>query len=100
MKSFLDTIFFRSNNLNFISQSIHNLIKNTSANKIFKAINFHSSDSEVRFVGGCIRKIINKEKVNDIDMATNLDPQKIKEILKKIKLSIMKLALNMELLQH
>ena len=86
MKSFLDTIFFRSNNLNFISQSIHNLIKNTSANKIFKAINFHSSDSEVRFVGGCIRKIINKEKVNDIDMATNLDPQKIKEILKKNKI--------------
>ena len=86
MKSFLDTIFFRSNNLNFISQSIHNLIKNTSANKIFKAVNFHSSDSEVRFVGGCIRKIINKEKVNDIDMATNLDPQKIKEILKKNKI--------------
>ena len=86
MKSFLDTIFFRSNNLNFISQSIHNLIKNTSANKIFKAINFHSSDSEVRFVGGCIRKIINKEKVNDIDMATNLDPQKVKEILKKNKI--------------
>ena len=86
MKSFLDTIFFRSNNLNFISQRIHNLIKNTPANKIFKAINFHSSDSEVRFVGGCIRKIINKEKVNDIDMATNLDPQKIKEILKKNKI--------------
>ena len=86
MKSFLDTIFFRSNNLNFISQSIHNLIKNTSANKIFKAVNFHSSDSEVRFVGGCIRKIINKEKVNDIDMATNLDPQKVKEILKKNKI--------------
>ena len=86
MKSFLDTIFFRSNNLNFISQSIHNLIKNTSANKIFKAINFHSSDSEVRFVGGCIRKIINKEKVNDIDMATNLDPQKVKETLKKNKI--------------
>ena len=76
MKNFLDTIFFRSNNLNYISQSIRDLTKNTPANKIFKAINSYSSDSEVRFVGGCIRKIINKEIVNDIDMATNLDPQK------------------------
>ena len=86
MKNFLDTIFFRSNNLNYISQSIRDLTKNTPANKIFKAINSYSSDSEVRFVGGCIRKIINKEIVNDIDMATNLDPQKVCEVLKENKI--------------
>jgi len=86
MKNFLDTIFFRSNNLNYISQTIRDLTKNTPANKIFKAINSYSSDSEVRFVGGCIRKIINKEIVNDIDMATNLDPQKVCEVLKENKI--------------
>ena len=86
MKNFLDTIFFRSNNLNYISQSIRDLTKNTPANKIFKAINSYSSDSEVRFVGGCIRKIINKEIVNDIDMATNLDPQKVCEVLRENKI--------------
>ena len=83
MKNLLDKIFFRSNNLNYISQNIKNLTNNSPANKIFKAINSYSSESEVRFVGGCIRRIINKEKVNDIDMATNLDPQNICEILKK-----------------
>ena len=83
MKNFLDKIFFRLNNLDYISQKIKDLSKNTPANKIFEAINSYSSDSEVRFVGGCIRKIINKEKVNDIDMATNLDPKKVCEILKK-----------------
>ena len=86
MKNLLDTIFFRSNNLNYISQNIRDLTKNTQENKIFKAINSYSSDSEVRFVGGCIRKIINKEIVNDIDMATNLDPQKVCEVLKENKI--------------
>ncbi len=87
MKSFLDTIFFRSNNLDYVSQNIKDLTKNTPANKIFDAINSFSSDSEIRYVGGCVRKIINKEKVDDIDLATNLDPQKVCEVLKENKIN-------------
>ncbi len=83
MKSFLDIILFRSNNLDYISRNIKDLTKNTPANKIFHAINSHSSESEARYVGGCIRKIINKEKVDDIDLATNLNPQQVCEVLKK-----------------
>ena len=77
MKTFLDKIFFRSNNLDFISQNIKDLTQKTPAKKIFEVINSHSSESEVRYVGGCIRKIINKEKVDDIDLATNLQPKQI-----------------------
>ena len=87
MKSFLDTIFFRSNNVDYVSQNIKDLTKNTPANKIFDAINSFSSDSEIRYVGGCVRKIINKEKVDDIDLATNLDPQKVCEALKENKIN-------------
>jgi len=87
MKSFLDTIFFRSNNLDYVSQNIKDLTKNTPANKIFDVINSFSSDSEIRYVGGCVRKIINKEKVDDIDLATNLDPQKVCEALKENKIN-------------
>ena len=83
MKSFLDKIFFRSNNLDYISKDIKELTKKTPAYKIFDAINFFNSQSEIRYVGGCIRKIINKEKVDDIDMATNLKPEKVCEALKK-----------------
>ena len=83
MKSLLDTIFFRSNNLDHLSQKIKDLTKKTPVNKIFETINSYSSDSEIRYVGGCIRKILNNEKVDDIDLATNLEPQKICEILKK-----------------
>ena len=83
MKNFLDKIFFRSNNLDYISINIKKLSKNTPANKIFKAINFYSSEGEIRYVGGCIRKIINNEKVDDIDLATNLKPNQVCEVLKK-----------------
>ena len=37
--------------------------------QIFEAINSYNSESEIRYVGGCLRKIINKEKVDDIDLA-------------------------------
>jgi len=83
MKSFLDKIFLRSNNLDHISQSIKDLTQKTPSYKIFEAINSFSPDSEIRYVGGCIRKIINDEKVDDIDLATNLKPKQICEALKK-----------------
>ncbi|MDC1154690.1 CCA tRNA nucleotidyltransferase [Candidatus Pelagibacter sp.] len=83
MKSFLDKIFLRSNNLDYISESIKNLTQKTPAQKIFYSINFYSSESEIRYVGGCIRKIINKEKVDDIDLATNLEPSEVCKALKK-----------------
>ena len=87
MKNILDKIFFRSNNLDYISQRINDLTKKTPSHKIFKAINSFSSESEIRYVGGCIRKIINKEIVDDIDLATNLEPKQICEALKKNNIS-------------
>ena len=83
MKNFLNKIFFRSNNLDFISQNIRNLSISTPVDKIFNAINSFSSDSEIRYVGGCIRKILVKQKVDDIDLATNLKPIQVCEVLKK-----------------
>ena len=87
MKNFLNKIFFRSNNLDYISQSVKNLTKKTPAHTIFEAINSYSLESEIRYVGGCIRKIIKKEKVDDIDLATNLEPQQLCEALKKNDIS-------------
>ena len=83
MRSFIDKIFFRSNNLGKISRNIKNLTYETPANKIFKAINSYSSDSQIRYVGGCIRKIIKDQKIDDIDLATNLKPEEVCDALKK-----------------
>ena len=82
MKSFLDKIFLRSNNLDYISKNIQDLSQKTPVKKIFDAINNYSSESEVRYVGGCIRKIIDKKKVDDIDLATNLEPKEVCSALK------------------
>ena len=87
MKNFLDKIFFRSNNLDYINRNINNLTQSTPAYKIFDAINSFSSESEIRYVGGCIRKIINQEKVDDIDLATNLEPNQVCEALRKHNVS-------------
>jgi len=83
MDNFLDKIFFRSRNLDYISQNLINLTNQTPANKIFEALNTYSHNSEVRYVGGCVRKIIKKQIVDDIDLATNLKPSEVCDALKK-----------------
>ena len=83
MKNFLNKIFFRSNNLGSISSKIRHLTKETPVKKIFNALNSYSEYSEARYVGGCIRKIINNETVDDVDLATNLYPDQVCEALKK-----------------
>ena len=83
MKSLLDKLFFRSNNLNIVSNNLKQISLDTPVSKIFFAINSYSSLSEVRYVGGCVRKAIKGEKIDDIDLATNLEPQEVCEALKK-----------------
>ena len=82
MIDFLNKLIKRTNNLDYIAKEIKDLSNNTPVKKIFDSINEFSSSSEIRFVGGCIRKIIQKEIVDDIDLATNLNPQQLCEVLK------------------
>ena len=83
MDNFLDKIFFRSRNLDYISQNLINLTNQTPVKRIFEVLNNYSESSEVRYVGGCVRKIIKKEIVDDIDLATNLKPGEVCDALRK-----------------
>ena len=83
MKNFIKKIFLNSKNLSLIKDNIKDLSNKVSINRIFKIINSYSSESEIRYVGGCLRKIINNEEVDDIDLATNLNPIEVSKILKK-----------------
>ncbi len=83
MKNFFNKIFSNPKNFNSIKNNIKKLELTTPIKKIFEVINSHSSESEIRYVGGCLRKILNNEKVDDIDLATNLNPFEVAEILKK-----------------
>ena len=87
MINFLNKFTKRVNNYNDISKKIIELSKNTPIKKIFNSINNFSQKSEIRYVGGCIRKIIIGEKVDDIDLSTNLNPQQVCEILKDNKIN-------------
>ena len=83
MKNVLDKFFYRSKNLDQVSQRIRNISHQIPVGKIFDTINNYSSKSEIRYVGGCIRKIINNEPIDDIDLATNLTPNEVCNALKK-----------------
>ena len=87
MKNFFNKIFSSSKNLYSFKNKIKKLSITTPVKKIFEAINSHTSESEIRYVGGCLRKILNNEKVDDIDLATNLNPIEVSEILKKNKIN-------------
>ena len=82
MNNFLNKLFFRSKNQDYISSKVLELSQNNSLKKIFSAINNFSEISEIRFVGGCIRKIINKEMTDDIVLATNLKPDEVCKALR------------------
>jgi tRNA nucleotidyltransferase/poly(A) polymerase len=84
MNNLIDKIFFKSQNLDFINLGFKKIKKETEINKIFNAISSFSKNGEIRYVGGCVRKIINKEKVDDIDLAVNLNPTDVCKALKQV----------------
>ena len=50
---------------------------------IFSVLENQDKSNKLMFVGGCVRKLLNKESVNDIDIATNLSPDELKNILRE-----------------
>ena len=87
MLNILNKIFSSTKNLNTINHRFIKLRKDTNVEKIFDAIESYSNEAEIRYVGGCVRKIINNEKVDDIDLATNIEPTKVKEALENKNLN-------------
>jgi len=83
MKNILTKIFNPKKSLNSKELSFLEITKVTKVSEIFKAISNYNAKSEIRYVGGCVRKILNKESFDDIDLATNLKPDEVKECLKK-----------------
>ncbi len=83
MFSIFKNFFGSSRNLRNISSNFKSLKKTSNVVKIFECIENYSSKAEIRYVGGCVRKILNKEIVDDIDLATNLKPDQVISVLKK-----------------
>jgi len=82
MKNILTKIFSSKNDLSSKEVSFLEITKTTKVSDLFKVISNYNDLSEIRYVGGCVRKILNNEKFDDIDLATNLKPDEVKECLK------------------
>ena len=82
MKNILTKIFSSKNELSSKQISFLEITKTTKVSELFNVISNYNDSSEIRYVGGCVRKILNKEKFDDIDLATNLKPEEVKECLK------------------
>ena len=82
MTSVLNKILSFSKNLNQKKSFFIDLKHDKSTLLLFSAIEDYSQTSELRYVGGCVRKILNKETIDDIDFAVNLKPKECIEALK------------------
>jgi len=58
------------------------------AKKICDNLNESNGENVVRFVGGCVRKVLCGENIDDIDLATSLKPQEVKERLEKNNIKV------------
>ncbi len=58
------------------------------AQTIFSCLNEVGHESVVRFVGGCVRKSLSGEMVDDIDLATSLIPEEVKRKLKTMNIRV------------
>ncbi len=64
-------------------------LQNIKEAKIFFSyLNKIGKESEARFVGGCVRKSLCGENIDDIDIATSLEPEEIKERLTKKNIKV------------
>ena len=83
MINLINKIFSYSKDLSNNKSSLKDLKKRKSISILFSSIKNYSEKSEIRYVGGCVRKILNNEVIDDIDFAVNLNPQECIQALKK-----------------
>ena len=74
------------NFLKNIKSFIFPFYKNKNLKFIFKKLQegIHVDKVAARFVGGCVRKYLSKEKIDDIDIATILTTDQINELKRKV----------------
>ena len=58
------------------------------ARVIFTYLNETGREDQVRFVGGCVRKSISGESIDDIDLATILEPDEVKKRLNRENIKV------------
>ena len=73
----------------FGSNKSFKVLENIKETKvIFSHLNITGEDSKVKFVGGCVRKVLCGEEIDDIDLATSYEPEQVKSRLIKNNIKV------------
>ena len=94
MKKFLLNLINRKNNSSNVNLDFKNLKNRPEIKKIFKIFSYNVNNCQIRFVGGCVRKVLKKEKINDIDLAIDINPEEVKSILKNNNIKFLETGIN------
>ena len=94
MIDLINKFFSFSKHLDSKTSSFKELKKKEEIKKLFLAIENYSEDSEIRYVGGCVRKILNNEIVDDIDFAVNLKPEECSAALKENNIKFLEIGIS------
>jgi len=85
MKKKIKNIISRTDNFFYkffgSDKSVKSLQNIHEAEKIFSCLNQDTKEDNVRFVGGCVRKALCGDEIDDLDLATSLDPFEAKKRL-------------------
>ena len=64
------------------------------AKNIFSILKNHNKKTKLMLVGGCVRKLLSGEEIDDIDIAVNLNPEEIKNILIENKIKFLETGIS------
>tara|TARA_B100001971_G_scaffold24148_1_gene18781 strand:- start:172 stop:1461 length:1290 start_codon:yes stop_codon:yes gene_type:complete len=76
--------FQKDNIIRLSVKNLDDLKYFNTAKQIF--ICFQNQNYKLKLVGGCVRKLITEEKIDDMDIAINIEPEKIKKVLVEQKI--------------
>ena len=78
MHSKVDTFLYQLFGSNKTTKVLENI---REAQKIFSCLKLIGEENNLKFVGGCVRKSITGEIIDDIDLSTSLEPEEVKKRL-------------------
>ena len=77
------------NFLKNFKKSLFPFYRNSDLKFVFKQLQKDTNQSKVAmFVGGCVRKYLSNEEIDDIDIATSLTTDQIKEKFKDTRFRV------------
>ena len=86
-----DRFLFKKFGSDKSTKSLENM---KEARTIFSCLNEVGKESEVRFVGGCVRKALCGDEIGDIDLATSHEPNEVKKRLTKKNIKVIDTGLS------